>query len=157
MPAIALRAVDDSDLDDLFRMMNDPEAIRMAAFTREDPADRAKFDAHQRRLRTDPEIIHRAIVCDGALAGTIASFVMEGETEITYWLDRPFWGHGIATEALKLFLTVVPVRPLHARVASDNTGSRRVLAKAGFREVGTEISYAVGRGAEIEETVLILE
>ena len=81
----------------------------------------------------------------------------EGETEITYWLDRPFWGHGIATEALKLFLTVVPTRPLHARVASDNTGSRRVLAKAGFREVGTEISYATGRGAEIEETVLILQ
>jgi RimJ/RimL family protein N-acetyltransferase len=157
MPMVALRAVDDGDLDDLFRMMNDPEAIRMAAFTREDPADRAKFDAHLRRLRTDPEIILRAIVCDGALAGSIASFVMEGETEITYWLDRPFWGHGIATEALRLFLTVVAVRPLHARVASDNAGSRRVLAKAGFREVGTELSYATGRGAEVEETLLILD
>ena len=156
MPAIALRAVDDSDLDDLFRMMNDPESIRMAAFTPDDPADRDKFDAHQRRIRTDPEITYRAISCDGKLAGTIASFVMAGDTEITYWLDRPFWGHGIASEALRLFLTVVSTRPLHARVASDNTGSRRVLAKAGFREVGTEVSYAPGRGAEIEETVLIL-
>ena len=157
MLAIALRAVDDGDLDDLFRMMNDPESIRMAAFTREDPADRGKFDAHQHRIRTDPEIIYRAISCDGKLAGTIASFVMEGDTEITYWLDRPFWGHGIASEALRLFLTVVPARPLHARVASDNTSSRRVLAKAGFREVGTEISYATGRGTEIEETVLVLD
>jgi hypothetical protein len=72
MPAIALRAVADSDLDDLFRMMNDPEAIRMAAFTREDPANREKFDAHQRRLRTDPEILYRPIVWDGTLAGTIS-------------------------------------------------------------------------------------
>ena len=49
----------------------------MAAFTREDPENRDKFDAHQRRLRTDPEITHRAIVRDGKLAGTIASFVMD--------------------------------------------------------------------------------
>jgi RimJ/RimL family protein N-acetyltransferase len=125
MPVVALRAVDDSDLDDLFRMVTDPESIRMAAFTRDDPADRDKFDR-------------------------------EGDTEITYWLDRPFWGHGIASEALRLVLTVVSTRWLHARVASDNAGSRRVLAKAGFREVGPEVSYAPGRGAEIEETVLVL-
>jgi RimJ/RimL family protein N-acetyltransferase len=47
-------------------------------------------------------------------------------------------------------------RPLHARAASDNRGSLRVLERAGFTVVGTEVSYANARGTEIEETVLRL-
>lgn len=35
-------------------------------------------------------------------------------------------------------LDLVPVRPLHARAASDNAGSLRVLLKAGFKIIGTE-------------------
>lgn len=45
---------------------------------------------------------------------------------------------------------------MHARAASDNLGSLRVLRKAGFTVVGTEISYAPARDAEIEETILSL-
>ena len=48
----------------------------------------------------------------------------------------------------------MPVRPLHARAASDNAASLRVLAKAGFVPVGREVSFAPARGAEIEETIL---
>ncbi|MGN6795614.1 MAG: GNAT family N-acetyltransferase [Streptosporangiaceae bacterium] len=66
-------------------------------------------------------------------------------------------GRGIATAALRLLLQRVSVRPLHARTASDNTGSQRVLRKAGFVPVGAEISYASARNAEIEETTLRLD
>src|SRR4051812_43933452 len=156
MALIGLRALDDGDLDDLFRMMRDPAAVEMAAFTPEDPSDRTRFDAHMARIRTDPEILQRAVTSDGRLAGMIASFVQVGDTEITYWIDRSFWGRGVATEALTLFLTIVPVRPLYARVAFDNVASRRVLEKAGFRQVGSEISYASARRAEIEEAILRL-
>jgi RimJ/RimL family protein N-acetyltransferase len=55
-----------------------------------------------------------------------------------------------------LFLEVVRVRPLYARAASDNAGSLRVLEKTGFRIIGTEVSFAPARGAEIEETILQL-
>jgi hypothetical protein len=48
-------------------------------------------------------------------------------------------------------------RPLHARVASDNVGSRRVLEKCGFRVIATERSFAEARSAEVEELVLRLE
>jgi RimJ/RimL family protein N-acetyltransferase len=65
---------------------------------------------------------------------------------------------GIATgAALTLFLQEQQIRPLHARAASDNAASIRVLQKAGFRITGTEISYANARGAEIEETILRLD
>lgn len=49
MPSVALRPVEDADLDTLFEKMRDPESVRMAAFTAEDPDDRAAFDAHMAR------------------------------------------------------------------------------------------------------------
>jgi RimJ/RimL family protein N-acetyltransferase len=154
---VALRALEDSDLDGLFAQMSDPEAVWMAAFTSRDPADRAAFDAHLARIRADPDVTMLAVTLDGKLVGSIGSFVMEGETDITYWVDRAFWGQGIAGRAVAAFLAVQPVRPLYGRAASDNLGSLKVLRRAGFREIGTEISYANARAAEIEETVLRLE
>ncbi|SDJ16429.1 Protein N-acetyltransferase, RimJ/RimL family [Lentzea albidocapillata subsp. violacea] len=153
---VALRGVEDADLDILFEFMRDPEAVRMAAFTAEDPDDREAFDAHWRKIRGNPETLNQVILGDGVVVGSIASFVMEGDTEITYWVDRAVWGQGVAGRAVALLLGQVTVRPLHARVASDNAASMRVLTRAGFKPVGTDIGYAAARKSEIEETILIL-
>jgi RimJ/RimL family protein N-acetyltransferase len=45
----------------------------------------------------------------------------------------------------------------HARAASDNTGSLKVLQRSGFKVTGTETSFATARNAEIEETILRLD
>ncbi len=157
MSVVALRPVEDSDLDAVFRQMRDRDSVRMAAFTAEDPDDRDRFDAHLARVRASPDVTLRAVTCDGLLVGTISSFVVEGDTEVTYWIDRAAWGRGIASRALALLLHEVTVRPVHARVASDNGGSLRVLQKCGFTVVGTETSFAAGRNSHIEETVLRLD
>jgi len=154
MTEVTLRPVVDADLDAIFEWERDPEAVRMAAFTHEDPSDRAAFDAHMRRIRAAPGVTLRAILVDGALAGTVSSFVIEGDTEVTYWLDRAFWGRGVATRALAELLRQVPARPVMARVAADNEGSRRVLEKCGFRPVGEGEGYAPGRGEVIRELIL---
>jgi RimJ/RimL family protein N-acetyltransferase len=154
MAVIALRPVADADLDALFDQMRDPEAVWMAAFTADDPDDRAAFDAHMARVRSAPGVTNRVITCDGELVGSAASFVVDGETEVTYWIDRAAWGRGIASRALELLIDLVPTRPLFARAASDNLGSLRVLQKCGFEVTGTENSFAPGRGSEIQETVL---
>ena len=86
--------------------------------------------------------------------GSVSSFVFDGETDVTYWIDRAAWGRGIASRALELLMDLVPTRPLHARAASDNAGSLRVLQKSGFKIIGTEKSFAPGRKSEIEETIL---
>jgi RimJ/RimL family protein N-acetyltransferase len=153
---VALRPLVDADLDAIFEQMRDPESVWMAAFTPADPDDRAAFDAHMARVLASPDIIHRAVTRDGQLLGSIASFVVDGDTEITYWIDRSVWGQGIAGRAVAAFLELVPLRPLHARAASDNAGSLAVLRRAGFATVGTEISYANARRADIEETLLRL-
>jgi RimJ/RimL family protein N-acetyltransferase len=153
---IALRPVHSADLDAIFEAMRDPESVRMAAFTAEDPDDRQWFDEHMKKLQESPEITLRAITCDGALVGSIASFVIEGQTEVAYWIDRRVWGRGIASRALELFLGTVKDRPLYGRAARDNLGSLQVLAKAGFTAVGSEMSFANARGTQIEEMILRL-
>jgi RimJ/RimL family protein N-acetyltransferase len=154
MSEVALRLVRDGDLDALFEQMRDPQGVWMAAFTPEDPDDRAAFDAHMARVRSAPDITMRAITCDGRLVGSVAGFVVDGRREVTYWVDRAVWGRGIATQALALLLGLVPGRPIYARAASDNIGSLKVLARAGFVPIGTETSFAAGRNAEVEETIL---
>jgi RimJ/RimL family protein N-acetyltransferase len=154
---VALRPVDHSDLDALFEQMRDPESVRMAAFTAENPDDRAAFDIHMAKVRTSPESNTRAVTVDGRLVGSIASFVVDGDTEVTYWIDRSFWGQGIAGRALALLVESVRARPLFARAASDNVRSLKVLQRAGFAIIGTEISFANGRKKEIEEAVLRLD
>lgn len=156
MADVALRPILDSDLDALFEQKRDPESVHMAAFTAGDPNDREAFDAHMSTLLASPDVTVRAITRDGHLVGSIASFVMEGQTEITYWVDRSEWGQGVASQALALLLQMLDVRPVYARAASDNAGSLRVLQRAGFSMIGTEVSYAPGRSAEVEETIFRL-
>ena len=48
------------------------------------------------------------------------------------------------------------MRPLYARAAKDNIGSRRVLEKCGFVVIGEDKGYAHARGMETEEVVLRL-
>jgi hypothetical protein len=81
MAEVMLRPVHDEDLDTIFEHTRDPDSVRMAAFTHKDPDDRAAFDAHWARIRARPDVTLRAIVADGTLAGTISSFVLEGDTE----------------------------------------------------------------------------
>ncbi|MFF8196048.1 GNAT family N-acetyltransferase [Streptomyces bobili] len=153
---IALRPVHDSDLPVFYRQMNDPESLRMAAFTAKDPADREAFDAHWQRIRASTAVV-RAILADGDVVGSAAVYGEPGEREVTYWVDRAYWGRGIATAALGALLAEVPERPLYARAADDNAGSRRVLEKCGFRLNARATGYAHARGAEIDEVVLVLE
>jgi len=129
----------------------------MAAFTRADPADRAAFDAHYRRVLSDPNNINRAIEADGVLAGMIASFTVEGDRELTYWIDPAQWGRGIASEAVRTFVRRETQRPLFARAAARNIGSSKVLLHNGFTKIGEETSWAAGVGEDVLEHIYRLD
>ncbi|MEW2619793.1 GNAT family N-acetyltransferase [Streptomyces sp. NPDC048106] len=153
---IALRTVQDGDLPLFFRQMTDPVALRMAAFGPEDPTDRHAFENRLKRVRASSDVL-RTVLADGRVAGSAAVYGEPGEREVTYWIDRVYWGRGVATAALRALLAEVPERPLYARAAADNTASLRVLAKCGFRESARARGFANGRGEEIEEVVLVLD
>ncbi|MCH8908857.1 MAG: GNAT family N-acetyltransferase, partial [Candidatus Heimdallarchaeota archaeon] len=103
-PTIRLRKVKDSDLENFFDHQQDPTAQKMAAFVHKDPTDRNAFDAHWIKIRSNQETIIKTILYDDQLVGHIAKFVMFEKPELTYWIDKLFWGKGIATQALLLFL-----------------------------------------------------
>jgi RimJ/RimL family protein N-acetyltransferase len=151
---IELRDIQPADLDAFFAYQQDQGAVHMAAFTAKDPTDRAAFDAHWQRIMADKNNTNKTILYNGEVAGHVASFIMFGELEVTYWLDRAYWGKGVATRALSEFLTTVQKkRPIYGRAAKDNLGSRRVLEKCGFKYIGEEKGYANARGEEILEVI----
>jgi RimJ/RimL family protein N-acetyltransferase len=155
---VLLRPVRDADLDVLFEHWTDPESNHMAAFTAEDPANRAAFDDRWRRLRADEGLTALVIEHDGDVVGSISSWDSQGTREVTYWIGREHWGKGIATAALQsLLATIETTRPIQAATAHDNVGSQRVLEKCGFRRVGTGRGFANGRGEDVDEVLFRLD
>jgi len=154
---VTLRDVIPSDLDIFFIQQQDPEANHMAAFVSRDPFDRDVFDIHWTKIMSDDTITNKTIVYNGEVAGNIAQFTMFNQPEIGYWIGKEFWGKGIATQALKLFLEVITQRPLYAAAAKDNLASLRVLQKCGFVITGYDTGFAGARQQEIEEALLELK
>jgi len=152
-----LRDVVHDDLPIFFENQLDQEANYMAAFTAKDPTNREAFTAHWHKILANETGIIQTIIFNEQVAGSVSSYEDEGKPEVTYWLGKEYWGKGIATRALKEFLAHNnQTRPIYARVAKDNLGSRRVLEKCGFKIIGESKGFANARGQEIEELLLEL-
>ena len=154
---IKLRPTQIADLDTLFEFQLDKEGRYLAAFMPKDPIDKAVFIDKYTKLLSDPTVNNQTIIVDNTIVGSVAKYVMEGDAEITYWLDRKIWGQGIATKALQLFLSIETTRPIFGRVAFDNFGSRKVLEKCGFSGIGSDFGFADARQTEVEEFIYKLD
>ncbi len=148
---VTLRDVTEDDLPILFLHQIDPQATQMAAFP---PRDQEAFTAHWTKILADPSCLKKLILFGDAIAGHVGSFERSGEREVGYWIDREYWGRGIATRALEIFLAEETRRPLHAHVAKHNIASLRVLEKCGFVPVREESDSV--RGETVEEIILVL-
>lgn len=158
MADVTLREVREADLLVFFEHQLDADANRMAAFSAEDPADRDAFMAKWMMILGDEAIPIKTIVFDGQVAGHVLRWMDAelGKPEVSYWLGKEFWGQGIATRALAMFLEHVRERPIYGRAAKDNVGSLRVLEKCGFVMQGAGKGFANARGEEVEELILEL-
>lgn len=148
---VHLREVTEHDLEALFQQQLDRDAVRMAAFP---SRDREAFFAHWAKTLRDETNYLWVIVCDGQIAGSMMSFLRDGKRLIGYWLDKAYWGRGIASAALPQFLELLPMRPIHAYVAKHNPASLRVLQKSGFTICG-EQKFEF-EGEQMEEFLLVL-
>lgn len=109
-------------------------------------------------LTMNPES-HFAIAVEGRAVGGIGyalhTDVERVSAEIGYWLGEPFWGRGIATEALRA-LTAYAVKEhsltrIYAVPYEWNPASFRVLEKAGYVLEGTMRRSAVKDGKIINQ------
>jgi RimJ/RimL family protein N-acetyltransferase len=108
------------------------------------------------RKPQDPRYPHFLIV-EAASGRTIGCVGLgldpQGGAEIGYWLARPFWGRGYATEAAGGVIEIARLlghRTLAAGHFVDNPASGRVLRKLGFSPTG-EIRqrFSCARGCEV--------
>jgi len=156
MDSVMLRSVSEEDLPLFFKYQQDRDANHMAAFTSKDPSDWDSFYIYWNKILKDNDIIKQTIIVDDHVVGNVLCFEQFGERGVAYWIGREFWGKGIATTALRKFLQQVKTRPLFARAAKDNIGSRKVLEKCGFKITGEDSGYANARGENVEEFVFTL-
>lgn len=86
---------------------------------------------------------------DEGLVGCIGAHKRgEDGFEVGYWYGRPYWGLGLATEALTAFVDEArKLGELSAGHFVDNPASGRVLSKGGFVYTGeTQSLFSMARG-----------
>ena len=83
-----------------------------------------------------------------------------GAVELGYWIARPFWGRGIATEACRALIDIARTLGLTQLEGShfvDNPASGRVLEKLGFTPIGiTAPRISCARRVEAQARLLRL-
>ncbi|MDH2426898.1 GNAT family N-acetyltransferase [Sphaerisporangium sp. TRM90804] len=132
---VRLREVEQADLELFFEHEHDPETVRRSKF----PArEREAFMTHwATKILSDPTVLVRTATVDGQAAGHVIAWPEGGTRFVGYVFGRRYWGRGIATKALTLFLEIEKSRPLHADPFTGNTGSVRLLEKCGFHRTAT--------------------
>lgn len=87
------------------------------------------------------DVFEYAIFYENNFVGTIVlenPDVKNKSYEIGYVIARPYWGKGIATEAVKEMMKIafnkLKIKRVWAGIITNNPASGRVLEKAGFKE-----------------------
>jgi len=79
-------------------------------------------------------------LADGTLVGACGIEQPDGMPSIGYWLGRPFWRKGYATEAVRALIDHafgdLEHEELHASARVTNPASRHVIEKCGFQWTG---------------------
>jgi RimJ/RimL family protein N-acetyltransferase len=89
---------------------------------------------------------------DGTLVGCTGYRAFDADhAELGYWIGKPYWGHGYATEAVRALVAHAfdadGFSYLRAGHFADNAASERVLRKLGFVAFGGELRDCAARGA----------
>lgn len=90
----------------------------------------------------------------GQFIGLCGYSPLENATaEIGYWIGKPYWGRGFATEAARAVMTYGftqgGIRRFTCCHFTDNPSSARVITKLGFRPVGPSTGWCEARQTEM--------
>ncbi len=160
---LKLRAPEVRDLDRIQAMATDYDIARMTLrmphpFTAADAKAFLERTVSQDRSRENTFVIE--LEGEGAVGAIGLFHDADPYPELGYWIGRPYWGRGLATEAADGALLWAArswrKRAVAAGHFSDNPASGRVLEKAGFLytgEVRTKHSRARGEPADVRMMV----
>lgn len=148
---LILRPWRESDAESLYRYAKDPDIGPIAGWPVHTSVENSR------------EIIRGVLSAEGTFAvvlretgeaiGSIGLMVgaasnlglPASESEIGYWIGRPFWGQGLIPEAARELMRYAfeerSIETLWCGYFDGNEKSRRVGEKLGFRHVRTEEKY----------------
>ena len=163
---LLLRPPVESDTDSIMAMLGEWEVARNLSSPphpyREEHA--RAYVANSGRSRADGSGYNFAICrrADGAHIGMIG-IRTQGERafEMGYWIGRPFWSAGYATEAARrvadFAFAEIGLPQIVAGWFIDNPASGRVLAKLGFADDGEDERHSHARGQTVRSHRMILD
>jgi [ribosomal protein S5]-alanine N-acetyltransferase len=108
------------------------------------PGAASRWITEQEMQRGRGEAINWAIVPreSGQIAGVVGLRLNPDhrQAELGYWIGKPYWGKGYATEAaaeaVRFGFANLNLHRIHARHFANNPASRRVLQKIGMSHEG---------------------
>jgi RimJ/RimL family protein N-acetyltransferase len=155
---LRMRRVRPEDVEAIHGIMSDPETMRFWS----SPPHKTLEETEQwfasmvegdRSGASDEFIIEH----QGVVIGKLGAWRLP---EIGFFIRRDCWGSGLASEALRRFISYaqdLDLDCLTADVDPRNTACLRVLAKCGFRETGRASATYVVDGQACDSVFLKLE
>ncbi|KZN61790.1 hypothetical protein N473_22040 [Pseudoalteromonas luteoviolacea CPMOR-1] len=162
---VVLRPLEPTDGVELVNHLNNPNVIRYLSdrlpkpYTPQDAKWWLEVGQSQNAL-------NYAIEYDGQFCGVIGAYLPDDlsspqDAELGYWLGECFWGNGIGTHAVVLFIAKffekTSLQALYNPVSSPNQASIRVMEKAGFGLKHITRKTALHQGEACDEHVYVLK
>ena len=145
-PRLQLRPFRESDIPEIVRLLQDRDIQRTTLnipypYTEKDARDWLAFQREERAKGTGYTF---AIVRkeDGQLVGAIdiRPNKRHRKAEIGYWIGKPYWGQGYATEAARAIVDfgfqTLGLNRIYATHFAENPASGRVMQKVGMTYEG---------------------
>jgi ribosomal-protein-alanine N-acetyltransferase len=151
------------DADALVRHANNINVARQLRDRFPHPYTRGNALSFLKAAVSSGDTSNLAIDVNGEAAGAIGyvrgTDVERYSAEIGYWLGETYWRQGVASEALVLVTEhvfgVLNLLRLFALPFADNTGSIRVLEKAGYVREATLRSSSVKYGKPRDQALYV--
>lgn len=151
-----------TDASRVAKLLNDRELARM---THSIPHPYELADAERYLAQVDaadPQALALFVIDhpEQGPVGVVGFDSQNGRTEMGYWIGRPYWGLGFATEAAQGALVWAHKdwkrRYVLARHFSDNPASASVLCKTGFLYTGeVRLSRSAARGETVPSRMMV--
>jgi RimJ/RimL family protein N-acetyltransferase len=140
-PRLLLRAPELADIDPLFAIQSDPEAMRFTYCSPSREATATRLEEYAARFSEDgfaPWTV--VLAAEDRVIGWGGLNKDPGEPEwgpeVAYYLDRAYWGRGLATELVRESLAYAfddrDLPDVGAFTKPENLASIRLLLKTGF-------------------------
>ncbi len=148
---LTYRAIEPSDVPRIVELAGDWDVARMTAripFPYSEDLAMAWLEG-----LADGEFV-QAVLLDGAMIGAVGYVPSPdgASAEIGYWIGKPWWGHGYATEAATAMVHhsfAQGIKRLTCCHFVDNPASQRIIEKLGFKPTGPCMAWCDARGADV--------